>query len=92
MYDFLCSMYVYDFYLTGPREGRKPEEVCHEGDGDAGELVIHDLRLVEVIKLNNKSPLGVSPGLVVMEGDSCSQGHGFESAYWMDIFSHLFAV
>ena len=43
MYDFLCSMYVYDFYLTGPREGRKPEEVCHEGDGDAGELVIHDL-------------------------------------------------
>ena len=37
----------------------------------------------------------VSPGLVVMGGDSCSKGRGFESQhcrYWMDIFSHLFVV
>ena len=37
-----------------------------------------------------------SPGLVVMGGDSCSEGHEFKSqhcsVYWMDIFSHLLVV
>ena len=28
---------------------------------------------------NKKSESGGSPGLVVMGGDSCSEGHGFES-------------
>ena len=40
------------------------------------------------------TPFGGSPGLVVMGGDSRSEGHGFESStiYWMDIFSHIFVV
>ena len=38
---------------------------------------------------NNK---GVSPGLVVMWGNSSSEGRGFESQHGMDIFSHLFVV
>ena len=32
---------------------------------------------------------------MVMGGDSCSEGRGFESKYnvfWMDIFSHKFVV
>ena len=38
--------------------------------------------------------LGGSPGLVVMGGDSCSEGCGLNpsTVYWMDIFSHLFYV
>ena len=37
---------------------------------------------------------GGRPGLVVMGGDSCSEGRGlgFGTTYWMDIFSHIFAV
>ena len=39
---------------------------------------------------------GWSPGLVVMGGDSCSKGRGFESRRRIldghDIFSHLFVV
>ena len=39
---------------------------------------------------------GGSPGLVVMGGDSCSEGHGFESQRRIldghDIFSHIFVV
>ena len=33
-------------------------------------------------------------GLVVMAGDSCSEGWGSNPSpvYWMDIFSHLFVV
>ena len=36
--------------------------------------------------------LGGSPGLVVMGRDSPSKGRGFESVYWMDIFSHVLVV
>ena len=38
--------------------------------------------------------IGSVPGLVVMRGDSCSEGHGFESQHHMvdGHFSHLFAV
>ena len=40
--------------------------------------------------------LGGSPGLVVMGGDSCSEGHEFESQHRIldghDIFSHIFVV
>ena len=36
--------------------------------------------------------LGGSPGLVVMGGDSCSEGREFESQHRMDISSHLFVV
>ena len=41
-----------------------------------------------------KYPLGGSPGLVVMGGDSCNEGRGFESQHWiMDVhFSHLLAL
>ena len=41
-------------------------------------------------------PLGGSPGLVVMGGDSCSNGRGFESRHCIleghNIFSHIFVV
>ena len=38
--------------------------------------------------------LGGSPGLVVMGGDSHSEGHGFESRYYIldGHFSHIFVV
>ena len=40
--------------------------------------------------------MGGSPGLVVMEDDSCSGGREFDSLYHildgLDIFSHLFVV
>ena len=38
--------------------------------------------------------LGGSPGLVVMGGDSHSEGHGFESRYRIldGHFSHIFVV
>ena len=38
--------------------------------------------------------MGGSPGLVVMGGDSCSKGRGFESQHPMldGHFSHLFVV
>ena len=38
--------------------------------------------------------LGGSPGLVVMGGDSLSEGHGFESWYHIldGHFSHIFVV
>ena len=38
--------------------------------------------------------MGGSPGLVVMGGDSCSEGHGFESQHHIldGYFSHLFVV
>ena len=29
--------------------------------------------------VKNRQRFGASPGLVVMEGDSCSEGRGFES-------------
>ena len=37
---------------------------------------------------------GGSPGLVVMGGDSCLDGHGFESQHCIrdGIFSHIFVV
>ena len=37
---------------------------------------------------------GAIPGLVVMGGDSCSKGRGFESQYRIldEHFSHLFVV
>ena len=48
-------------------------------------------------KSNNKSSSnGGSPGLVVMGGDSCSKGRGFESRRRIldghNIFSHIFVV
>ena len=38
--------------------------------------------------------MGGSPGLVVMEGDSCSEGRGFKSKHYIldGHFSHLFVV
>ena len=30
-----------------------------------------------------------SPGLVVIRVDSSREDRGFESVYWMDIFSHI---
>ena len=37
---------------------------------------------------------GGSPGLVVIGGDSCTEGCGFESQHWIldEPFSHLFVV
>ena len=37
---------------------------------------------------------GGSPGLVVMGGDSCSRGHGFESQHHIldGLFSHFFVI
>ena len=38
--------------------------------------------------------MGGSPGLVVMGGDSCSEGRGFESRYHIQDghFSHIFVL
>ena len=40
--------------------------------------------------------MGGSPGLVVMGGDSCSEGHGFKTQRRIldgyNIFSHIFVV
>ena len=59
------------------------------------ELAIKGLSNVEILlKLLNKQIIrfGGSPGLVVMGGDSCSEGRGFESRCHIldghDIFSH----
>ena len=44
---------------------------------------------------HRKDHSGGSPGLVVMGGDSSSEGRGFESQLRIldgDIFSHVFAV
>ena len=39
-----------------------------------------------------QSWLGGSPGLVVMGRESRSEGRGFESRHWMDIFSHILTI
>ena len=36
--------------------------------------------------------MGWSPGLVVMGGDSCSEGSNPNTVYWIDIFSHKIVV
>ena len=46
--------------------------------------------------MNHHKKKKMSPGLVVMGGDSCSEGCGFESQCRIldghDIFSHIFVV
>ena len=44
--------------------------------------------------VKNRQRFGASPGLVVMEGDSCSEGRGFESQHHIldGHFSHIFVV
>ena len=50
----------------------------------------------KIVILRITSPLGGSPGLVVMGGDSHSKGRGFKSQHrildGLDIFSHWFVV
>ena len=47
-----------------------------------------------LFELNFSANLGWSPGLVVMVGDSCPEGRGFESQHHLldGHFSHLFVV
>ena len=49
---------------------------------------------VELVQQTNKVSLGGSPGLVVTGGNSCSEGHGFESQHHIldGHFSNLFVV
>ena len=35
--------------------------------------------------------LNINQSVVVMGGDSCSEGHGFKSHHWMDIF-HIYLL
>ena len=54
-----------------------------------------DISSVKSNWFSNKSTKAGSPGLVVMGGDSSSEGRGFESQLRIldgDIFSHVFAV
>ena len=52
------------------------------------------LNLFRKVTVNSLYSQGGCPSLVVMGGDSCSDGCGFESStiYCMDIFSHIFDV
>ena len=47
-----------------------------------------------VRSINKTNSMGGSPGLVVMGGDSCSEGCGFESQHCIldGHFSHIFVV
>ena len=50
---------------------------------------------VIMFKIFRQVKKGGSPGVVVMEGNSCSEGRGFKSqhhVYRIDIFPHLFVV
>ena len=42
-----------------------------------------------VREANSLLSLGESPGLVVMGGESCTRGRGFESWHWM-VDGHFF--
>ena len=48
----------------------------------------------DFLKCKNDLCKGDSPDPVVMGGDSCSEGHGFESQHYIldGHFSHLFVV